>query len=215
MTDQPESAYALDPSDWSKPLRPPGMEGPMPAYGSIRHHAEMMAANGQHHLYGETPNDTADRIEQELTPIPDARDDTSGQTKPSVGIIGRIGYHYVDWSKPETMPIGYLFSVPCWLDNIAEAYGQAVGPLPEAPPLMMPNELAATQSQVSTKEFGLDLTHLITTGYTYDPGPADYDKAVIAAFSAAVTEWNDKAAVVKTMLDMMLAQYAAKIKAKP
>ena len=117
-------------------------------------------------------------------------------------MTGRIGYHEVDYDKPETLPIGYLFGIAVWRDNIGEAYGEAVGPLPAAPALLPPGEMKATYAQVQT---GLLTTAMIPTSWTYDPGPADYDKNLVDEYVAAVQAWNDRAAVAKNALDIILA----------
>ena len=120
-------------------------------------------------------------------------------------MIGYNGPRLVDLDDPKTLPFGYLpGNIAVYLDNIAEAYGQAVGPLPQAPLLMQPGEMKATYAQVSTN-YGLTTTE-IPTSWTYDPGPNDFNVALNAEYATAVQGWNDRAAVVKQVLDVLLEQ---------
>jgi hypothetical protein len=125
------------------------------------------------------------------------------------GMTGRIGYHEVDYDKPETLPLGYLpGGIPVFRDNVGEAYGQAVGPPPQPPMLLSPDQMYASYAQISSDEFGLVTTETIPVSWTYNPGPADFNTAQANMYAAAVTAWNDRAAIVKQALDLMLAPLA-------
>jgi hypothetical protein len=122
-------------------------------------------------------------------------------------VTGYIGYRFVDYDKPETLPIGRLpGGVPVFRDAIGDAFVQAVGPPPAAPVLMGPGEMLPSYTRYeSDNGNGVKTTTDLVTGWTYNPGPTDYDTAVVAEFAAVVTEWNQHAANVKTALDLMIA----------
>jgi hypothetical protein len=122
------------------------------------------------------------------------------------------GSHTEDTSDPKTRRIGLLptaegGTVEVFADNIAEAYTQAIGPVPTMPlNLLGMGQLKPTYGQIETNTFGLKQTMQVITGYTYDQGPADYDRSLVAGYQAAVQAWNDHATQVKSIMDVILSQ---------
>jgi hypothetical protein len=97
--------------------------------------------------------------------------------------------------------------VDVYRDNISEAYSQAVGSPPLAPPLLAPGGLVASFGKI-TVNTGIGTTRDIEVpiGWTYDPGPAAFDAQVVAEYQAALKGWSDHAANVKTIMDIIIAQ---------
>lgn len=121
------------------------------------------------------------------------------------------GPHRVDTEDPATHSIGVLYkadgnAVPVYRDNIAEAYGDAVGAPPAMPMDMLGmGELKPVYGQIATNTFGQQRTAQVIASYVYDPGPHDYNQDLVAAYAAAVTAWNAHAEAMKSVVDVILA----------
>jgi hypothetical protein len=120
----------------------------------------------------------------------------------------RIGYHGIDYNKPETLPIGYIYGKGFRADNILEAWGQVLGPIPSAPELLPPGK---------TDINGLISNTNVLSEYSYDPGPGNYDRShwFVQDALTAISAYSAKATTIKQMIDKLIAERDAKQKPKP
>jgi hypothetical protein len=122
------------------------------------------------------------------------------------------GNRKIDTDDPKTLPIGTLFStaggvIPVYRDNIAEAYAAAVGAPPAPPPLLDPGGLSPTYGKITVKDvLGIAEDLVVVTGYTYDPGPDNLNKALIDGYKAAVDAWNYHAQATQKIVDVIIQQ---------
>lgn len=116
----------------------------------------------------------------------------------------RIGHRECDMDDPKTMPIGYISAIPVWADNLAEAFNQCVGSPPCPPWLEGPGQMLPTYTPYTIQHYGSTYTTNVITGYSYDQGPADYNKSAIDLFVAEETAWKDNRDSAKMTFDIIV-----------
>ena len=139
---QPGPAYTSDNGDGSGlSLRPFGMNGPMPAYGSPRHRAEELADRPFNRRYGESANDAADRFERELTPPPGYQ--RSALPGAHSGVFDAIPGGPADTSSQPQAPIDPRTGYPQGMAMLRTANGMSL--MPDTPD----NRLADLQHSIN------------------------------------------------------------------
>ena len=109
------------------------------------------------------------------------------------------GIEIINEGHVNEFPIGRLTdadgkTILVWKNNTADAFLQAVGPVPQPPSLGLGGRLQVV---------GFD-TRGQPTGYVYDPSGDELNKQQVEIYKARLEAWNQRASQVQKAIELML-----------